>query len=321
VRNLPIPVTVIANKCDSLGNSDLVATALEAVSLGLGTPVLYSAETQAGTADLYEALQPVIDAAEKKLLHTDATGVHDLLWQWNQFNVLEIWELFIIQKQCLFCGSVAYQSFFSSSICCYCWGEEQCLAGNVLVSGHEVLQPAAASAALAQINSSRRETAGESRALNKRKSSNPLPNEDRVNAHEQSFGGWKPQARSASQPTGTDMQNMSPEASTCSPSAPSLSSTADLLPGLQCSPDATSLTLGSAETASSLDEAHLTSICEESGCSNLTESSASADTGIAEKSVPSTIAGLNSSPAATAVVNEPLKAVLESENQDEQGVF
>jgi predicted GTPase len=90
VRNLPIPVTVIANKCDSLGNGDLVATALEAVSLGLGTPVLYSAETQAGTADLYEALQPVIDAAEKKLLHTDATGVHDLLWQWNQFNVLEI---------------------------------------------------------------------------------------------------------------------------------------------------------------------------------------------------------------------------------------
>jgi hypothetical protein len=190
-----------------------------------------------------------------------------------------------------------------------------------LVSGHNVLQPAAASAALAHIDSSRRETAGESRALNKRKSSNPLQNEHRVNAQEQSFGGWNPQVRSTSQPTGTDMHNMSPEVSTCSPSAPSLSSTADLLPGLQCSPDATSLTLGSAETASSLDETRLTTICEESGCSNLTESSASADTGIAANSVPSTIAGLDSSPAATAVVNEPLKTVLESENQDEQGVF
>jgi predicted GTPase len=79
VRQTPIPVIVIANKCDNLGNSQLVATGLEAVSLGLGNPVLYSAETQAGTADLYEALQTVIDAAEKKLLHAAvAPGVHAL---------------------------------------------------------------------------------------------------------------------------------------------------------------------------------------------------------------------------------------------------
>lgn len=73
---VPIPVTVIANKCDNIGDSNLVASALEAVNLGLGSPVLYSAETQFGTADLYEALQPVIDAAEKKLLQRQhASGV------------------------------------------------------------------------------------------------------------------------------------------------------------------------------------------------------------------------------------------------------
>lgn len=64
--HVPIPVVVIANKCDNFGNSSLVASALEAVSLGLGSPVLYSAETQAGTADLYEALQPVVEAAMQR---------------------------------------------------------------------------------------------------------------------------------------------------------------------------------------------------------------------------------------------------------------
>eukprot|EP00892_Ulva_mutabilis_P006229 jgi/Ulvmu1/3979/UM182_0007.1 len=56
------PIIVIANKCDHLGDSQLVSNALEAASLGFGNPVPYSAETQAGTADLYDALRPVVDA-------------------------------------------------------------------------------------------------------------------------------------------------------------------------------------------------------------------------------------------------------------------
>jgi hypothetical protein len=65
-RSLPAPtVTVIANKCDNFGDSALVATALEAVSLGLGNPVPYSAETQAGTADLYGALRETVDALSR----------------------------------------------------------------------------------------------------------------------------------------------------------------------------------------------------------------------------------------------------------------
>lgn len=75
-----ISVTVIANKCDNIGNSNLVATALEAVCLGLGNPVLYSAETQAGTADLYEALQPVIDAAETRHLQKSGAAATVLTW-------------------------------------------------------------------------------------------------------------------------------------------------------------------------------------------------------------------------------------------------
>ena len=74
---MPIPVTVIANKCDNLGNSDLVASALEAVRLGLGSPVLYSAETQAGTADLFGALQPIVDAATRN--HMSMAGAAPFL--------------------------------------------------------------------------------------------------------------------------------------------------------------------------------------------------------------------------------------------------
>lgn len=63
-----IPVAVVANKCDNIGNSALVASAYEAATLGLGDPVLYSAETQAGTADLYDALKHLLEAAEARNL-------------------------------------------------------------------------------------------------------------------------------------------------------------------------------------------------------------------------------------------------------------
>lgn len=60
------PIIVVANKCDHYGDSMLLSNALEAASLGFGNPVPYSAETQAGTTDLYDALRPAIDAFHEK---------------------------------------------------------------------------------------------------------------------------------------------------------------------------------------------------------------------------------------------------------------
>lgn len=71
-----IPVIVVANKCDHPGDSALVSNALEAASLGFGNPVPYSAETQAGSADLYDALRPVVDAALERTAAADDLNGH-----------------------------------------------------------------------------------------------------------------------------------------------------------------------------------------------------------------------------------------------------
>ena len=59
------PVIVLANKSEARAAN---AGIMEAFSLGLGEPVAISAEHGEGLADLYEALQPLIDAAQADIL-------------------------------------------------------------------------------------------------------------------------------------------------------------------------------------------------------------------------------------------------------------
>ncbi|NRG18962.1 ribosome biogenesis GTPase Der [Rhizobiales bacterium] len=63
LRKSPTPVLLLANKAEGrAGEGGL----LEAYSLGLGDPIAISAEHGEGLADLYEALRPVVDAAEER---------------------------------------------------------------------------------------------------------------------------------------------------------------------------------------------------------------------------------------------------------------
>jgi predicted GTPase len=54
-------VIVIAAKCDSYGDATLLCAVHEASALGLGDAIPYSAETKAGTVELYDALRPLVD--------------------------------------------------------------------------------------------------------------------------------------------------------------------------------------------------------------------------------------------------------------------
>ena len=55
-------VVVVASKCDNFSDVQLMANVHEASCLGLGDAVPYSAESNAGTADVYNALRPLVDA-------------------------------------------------------------------------------------------------------------------------------------------------------------------------------------------------------------------------------------------------------------------
>ena len=60
VRASGKPVVLIANKCEGRAGADGLA---EAFCLGLGEPVAFSAEHGEGIGELYDALQPAVDAA------------------------------------------------------------------------------------------------------------------------------------------------------------------------------------------------------------------------------------------------------------------
>jgi GTPase len=62
LRRRGIPTVVVANKAEGGGGQ---AGVLEAYSLGLGDPVPFSAEHGEGMSDLYDALRPLIDAAQE----------------------------------------------------------------------------------------------------------------------------------------------------------------------------------------------------------------------------------------------------------------
>lgn len=59
LRGRSVPVILAANKCENSGGE---AGRLEAFELGLGEPIALSAEHGEGLAELYEALQPLVDA-------------------------------------------------------------------------------------------------------------------------------------------------------------------------------------------------------------------------------------------------------------------
>lgn len=59
LRSQPVPVILVANKCEGGGGE---AGRLEAYELGLGEPIALSAEHGEGLGELYEALQPIVDA-------------------------------------------------------------------------------------------------------------------------------------------------------------------------------------------------------------------------------------------------------------------
>ena len=60
LRKAPVPIILIANKCEGKG---AMAWLYEAYELGFGEPVAISAEHGEGMADLYVALAPYLDAA------------------------------------------------------------------------------------------------------------------------------------------------------------------------------------------------------------------------------------------------------------------
>ncbi|MET1029237.1 MAG: ribosome biogenesis GTPase Der [Dongiaceae bacterium] len=63
LRKSRTPVILVANKSEGHAGRD---GALEAFSLGLGTPIAISAEHGEGLGDLYDVLQPLIDAWRRK---------------------------------------------------------------------------------------------------------------------------------------------------------------------------------------------------------------------------------------------------------------
>ncbi|MEM9704628.1 MAG: ribosome biogenesis GTPase Der [Pseudomonadota bacterium] len=73
------PVVVLANKAETDGAEQGI---YEAYQLGLGEPIAFSAEHGQGLADLYQALQPIIDAATEEAAaqdEDDALGWDDPL--------------------------------------------------------------------------------------------------------------------------------------------------------------------------------------------------------------------------------------------------
>jgi GTP-binding protein len=66
-----VPVVLVANKAEGKAGD---AGLFEAYSLGLGEPVALSAEHGEGMADLFEALQPLIEAGEGEAEEEDAEG-------------------------------------------------------------------------------------------------------------------------------------------------------------------------------------------------------------------------------------------------------
>ncbi|MEM8825618.1 MAG: ribosome biogenesis GTPase Der, partial [Pseudomonadota bacterium] len=63
LRTVEVPVVLVANKAEANAASDAL---YEAYELGLGDPVAVSAEHGEGMGELYEAIQPHIDAAAAK---------------------------------------------------------------------------------------------------------------------------------------------------------------------------------------------------------------------------------------------------------------
>jgi predicted GTPase len=59
------PVLVVAAKCDHYGRPELTAAVHDASALGFGDAVPFSAETRAGSVELYDALRPLVDAAHE----------------------------------------------------------------------------------------------------------------------------------------------------------------------------------------------------------------------------------------------------------------
>ncbi|KAK6915818.1 GTPase Der, C-terminal KH-domain-like [Dillenia turbinata] len=71
-RHAPgIKTILVMNKCESLDDSagSLMAAAAEAHKLGFGDPIAISAETGLGMAELYEALQPLLEEYALKVLN------------------------------------------------------------------------------------------------------------------------------------------------------------------------------------------------------------------------------------------------------------
>jgi GTP-binding protein len=68
------PILLVANKAEGRGGE---AGALEAFSLGLGTPVALSAEHGEGLSDLYDALAPYVDRASSEEAAADADDGDD----------------------------------------------------------------------------------------------------------------------------------------------------------------------------------------------------------------------------------------------------
>ncbi|XP_002976821.2 uncharacterized protein LOC9649939 [Selaginella moellendorffii] len=67
--NLNLPVVLVVNKAEKItGDHQIMANIAESYSLGLGDPVPVSAETGEGLADLFQRLQPILDAAKEKLV-------------------------------------------------------------------------------------------------------------------------------------------------------------------------------------------------------------------------------------------------------------
>ena len=67
------PVIVVANKAESSAGD---AGILDAYRLGLGNPVAMSAEHGEGVADLFEALQPLIETPSLSLIHISEPTRH-----------------------------------------------------------------------------------------------------------------------------------------------------------------------------------------------------------------------------------------------------